>query len=98
MDSYGFEMVKVRQGPFTWTYPFKELAGMFQEHRIVYQNNPVLRWCLGNTGVKSLNKDGIESQQPVKVSSVRRIDGTVSLLNAYTCYKNNEEDYLRYIK
>ena len=98
MDSYGFEMVKIRQGPFTWTYPFKELAGMFQEHRIVYQNNPVLRWCLGNTGVKSLNKDGIESQQPVKVSSVRRIDGTVSLLNAYTCYKNNEEDYLRYIK
>lgn len=98
MESYGFNMEKIRQGPYTWTYPFKELAGMFMEHRIVYQNNPILRWCLGNTGVKSLNKDGIESQQPVKVASIRRIDGTVSLLNAYTCFKNNEEDYMKYVK
>ena len=98
MEEYGFNMEKIRQGPYTWTYPFKELAGMFQEHRIVYQNNPMLRWCLQNTGVKSLNKDGIESQQPVKVASNRRIDGTVSLLNAFTCFKNNEEDYLKYVK
>ncbi len=98
MEAYGFDMDKIRQGPFTWTYPFKELAGMFRDHRIVYQNNPILRWCLQNTGVKSLNKDGIESQQPVKVSSVRRIDGTVSLLNAYTCFKNHEEEYMKYIR
>ena len=51
-----------------------------------------------NTGVKSLNRDGIESQQPVKSSSVRRIDGMVSLLNAFTCYKNHEEEYLRYVR
>lgn len=98
MDSYGFDMEKIRQGPFTWTYPFKELAGLFEEHRVIYQNNPVLLWCLFNTGVKCLNKDGIESQQPVKQSSVLRIDGTVSLLNAFTCYKNHEEEYLSYVK
>lgn len=98
MEAYGFDMDKIRQGPFTWTYPFKELAGMFREHRVVYQNNPMLRWCLQNTGVKALNKDGIESQQPVKVASNRRIDGTVSLLNAYTCFKNHEEEYMRYIR
>lgn len=98
MEAYGFDMDKIRQGPFTWTYPFKELAGMFRDHRMVYQNNPLLRWCLQNTGVKSLNKDGIESQQPVKVSNVRRIDGTVSLLNAYTCFKNHEEEYMKYIR
>lgn len=45
MDSYGFDMEKIRQGPFTWTYPFKELAGLFEEHRVIYQNNPVLLWC-----------------------------------------------------
>lgn len=98
MEAYGFDMEKIRQGPFTWTYPFKELAGLFEEHRIVYQNNPMLRWCLQNTGVKSMNRDGIESQQPVKVSSSRRIDGTVSLLNAFTCFKNNEDEYMKYIK
>lgn len=98
MDAYGFEMEKIRQGPFTWTYPMKQLKGEFSEHKIIYQRNPMLRWCLLNTGVKSLNKDGIESQQPVKSSSVRRIDGMVSLLNAFTCYKNHEEEYLRYVR
>ncbi|SEA49714.1 Phage terminase-like protein, large subunit, contains N-terminal HTH domain [Eubacterium aggregans] len=98
MDSYGFEMEKIRQGPFTWTYPMKRLKGIFEEHRMVYQKNPVLRWCLLNTGVKSLNKDGIESQQPVKGSSIDRIDGMVSLLNAMTCYNNHEEEYLKYVR
>lgn len=98
MEAYGFDMEKIRQGPFTWTYPMKELEGLFKEHRMVYQNNPMLRWCLGNTGKKSLNKDGIESIQPVKVVTSRRIDGSVSLLNAFTCYKNHEEEYLRYVK
>lgn len=98
MESYGFEMEKIRQGPFTWTYPMKELGGMMAEKRIVYQDNPILRWCLSNTAKKSGNKDGIESIQPVKVSTWRRIDGTVSLLNAYTCFKNNEEEYLSLVK
>lgn len=98
MEGYGFDMEKIRQGPFTWTYPMKELKGLLQEHRVVYQNNPMLYWCLLNTGVKSLNKDGIESIQPVKIVAGRRIDGMVSLLNAYTCYKKHEEEYLRYIK
>jgi len=98
MKDEGFDIEKIRQGPFTWTYPMKELHGVFEEHRIIYQNNPVLRWCLYNTAKKSLNQNGIESIQPVKVSSVRRIDGSVSLINAYTCFKAHEEEYMRYIK
>ena len=98
MTNIGFEMEKIRQGPFTWTYPMKKLHGLFEEHLVVYENNPMTLWCLLNTGVKSLNKDGIESQQPVKVSSVKRIDGTVSALNAYTCYEKHEDDYERYIR
>lgn len=98
MEEYGFQMEKIRQGPFTWTYPMKEMEGMFEERRIVYNDNPMLRWCLSNTGKKSLNKDGIESIQPVKVNANRRIDGTVSLLNAYTCFKNHEDEYLSLIK
>ena len=98
MKDEGFDIEKIRQGPFTWTYPMKELHGVFEEHRVIYQNNPVLRWCLYNTAKKSLNQNGIESIQPVKVSSVRRIDGSVSLINAYTCFKAHEEEYMRYIK
>lgn len=98
MESFGFEMEKIRQGPYTWTYPMKILGAMFEEHRVIYQNNPMLRWCLLNTGVKTTNKDGINSIQPVKSNEKRRIDGAVSLLNAFTSYQNHEDDYMRYVR
>jgi len=98
MRDLGFELEKIRQGPFTWTYPMKQLSGQLEEHKVIYQNNPMLRWCLLNTGAKTLNKDGIESIQPVKSSKTKRIDGMVSLLNAFTCYKNHEEEYTRYLR
>ena len=76
----------------------KELGGLLEEHKIIYQNNPMLRWCLLNTAKKTVNKDGIESIQPAKSGSTKRIDGMVSLLNAYTCYKNHEDEFLRYVR
>ena len=98
MTSYGFDMERIAQGPFTWTYPMKRLGGLLTEHRVVYQNNAMLRWCLVNTGVKTLNKDGIQSIQPVKTRTTGRIDGMVSLLNAFTGYCNHEEEYNRYVR
>lgn len=98
MTEYGFELDKVRQGPYTWTYPMKLMKGAFDDNLVCYQNNPMLRWCLLNTGVKSLNKDGIESIQPVKISQGRRIDGTVSLLNAWVSYNNHFDEYMRYLR
>ena len=98
MEQVGFDMEKIRQGPFTWTYPMKQMGAAFSDHMVVYQNHAILRWCLLNTGVKTMNKDGIESIQPVKSSATRRIDGAVSLLNAWTCMTNHEEEYKRYVR
>ena len=98
MIESGFELERIRQGPFTWTYPMKQLEGLFKDHKVIYNNNPMLRWCLLNTSKKALNKDGIESIQPVKASSNKRIDGMVSLLNAMVSYYGHEEEYMRYIR
>ena len=98
MISYGFDMEKIAQGAKTWTYPFKSLKAEFQAHNIIYQDNPMLLWCLMNTRVKSLNAEGIESQMPVKIKSNKRIDGVVSLLNAYTCMKGHEEEYMQAVQ
>lgn len=98
MKEYGFDIEKIRQGAMTWTYPMKRLGGLFQDHKIIYQNNPMLRWCLVNTGLKSLNKEGINSIQPVKKSANLRIDGTVSLLNAFTVYNSREDEFLRFLR
>ena len=98
MEEYGFEMEKTAQGPFTWSQPMKEMGGAFTDHVVVYQNNPILRWCLANTAKKSTNKDGIESIQPVKIQQNRRIDGMVSLLNAWVGYVKHYGEYMPYVR
>lgn len=98
MLDYGFEMKKTAQGPFTWSQPMKEMGAAFQEHKVIYNNNPILRWCLANTSVKSLNKDGIETIQPVKTHQNKRIDGMVSLLNAWVGYVKYYDEYIPYLR
>lgn len=98
MVEYGFEMEKVAQGPFTWTYPMKDLGGALENKMVVYQNNPVLRWCLNNTAKKSTNEKGVESIQPVKKASNLRIDGMVSLLNAWVGYSRHIDEYMSYLR
>lgn len=98
MEEIGFVMEKIRQGPITWTYPMKTLGGALQEHRVIYQNNPMLRWCLSNTAKKSTNQNGIESIQPVKCARNRRIDGMVSLLNAWVGLQNHSSEFIPYLR
>lgn len=98
MQDYGFEMEKTAQGAYTWSQPMKEMGATFEEHKVIYQNNPILRWCLANTACKSLNKDGIETIQPVKIQQNRRIDGMVSLLNAWVGYVKHFDEYSPYIR
>lgn len=98
MREYGFDFEKIRQGPFTWSYPMKQLGGLFEEHRVISNNNPMLRWCVLNTGAKTLNRDGINTIQPVRTGTAKRIDGLVSALNAFTCYLNHEDEFMRYIR
>lgn len=98
MAERGFELERVAQGPYTWTYPMKRLGGLLSDKKIVYQNNPILRWCLTNTSKKTTNRDGIASIQPVKTSQNKRIDGMVSLLNAYTVFCNHEDELRAYAR
>ena len=98
MEEYGFEMVKIAQGPFTWSQPLKEMMAAFMDHRVVYENNPILRWCLTNTAVKAKNSEGIQTIQPVKMAANRRIDGTVSLLNAWVGFVKYADEYTRYVR
>jgi phage terminase large subunit-like protein len=51
-----------------------------------------------NTGLKTLNKDGVNSIQPVKTGRTKRIDGLVSLLNAFVGYCNHEEEYQSFLR
>ena len=98
MEDTGFDMEKTAQGPFTWSQPMKEMGAAFVDHRVVYNNNPILKWCLLNTAKKSTNKDGVETIQPVKIQANRRIDGMVSLLNAWVGYVKHEDEYMPFVR
>ncbi len=91
MKANGFDMRAVAQGPFTWSQPMREMGAAFADKKVNYNRNPVLVWCLSNAAVK---KSGVNNIQPVKVSDRRRIDGAVSLLNAWVIYVRDNEDYM----
>lgn len=91
MKANGFDMCSVAQGPFTWSQPMREMGAAFTDKKVNYNKNPVLLWCLTNTAVK---KSGVNNIQPVKITDKRRIDGAVSLLNAWVIYVRDNEDYM----
>ncbi len=91
MKSNAFDMEPVAQGPFTWSQPMHELGAALADKKINYNNNPMLKWCISNTAVK---KSGLNNIQPIKITDRRRIDGSVSLLNAYVLYVKYFEDLM----
>ena len=92
MKEYGFEMIEVRQGAKTLSNPMKQLEADLIEKNVIYNNNPILKWCLCNTAVKRDENDNI---RPVKGQKQRaRIDGTVSLITAYCVLLDKLNDYL----
>lgn len=84
-------MEKVRQGIYTLSAPMKELKADLEANKVIYNNNPILKWCLSNVEVKTDINGNI---QPVKgVDSRKRIDGAVALIIAYVMLKNHFNEY-----
>ena len=84
-------MVPVRQGTATLSQPMKDLKADFQAHRIIYNNNPIDKYCLANTYEK-VDING--NTQPDKgQSKTHRIDGAAALLDAYVILQDKREEY-----
>lgn len=84
-------MLPVIQGKKTLSGPMKRLGADLDSKLIVYNNNPIDKWCLTNTAIDVDKNDNI---QPIKTSnSRRRIDGTAALLNAYVVLQDKMLDY-----
>lgn len=88
-------MHPVIQGKKTLSNPMKMLAKDFEAHRIIYNNNGLLKWCIANT---SVDEDKNGNIQPIKSrKATQRIDGLAALLDAYTVLQDNLDDYLSVI-
>lgn len=75
--------------------PMQQLGAALEVKRIVYNNNPITKWCLSNTAIIQ-DKNG--NQKPSKTSNQRRrIDGLAAMLDAYVIYLEHMPDYLNMI-
>lgn len=85
-------MIPVQQTKKVLSAPMKLLGTELDSKHIIYNNNPVDKWCLCNTAI---DEDVNGNIQPHKTSnSRRRIDGTAALLDAYTVLCDKQEEYL----
>lgn len=95
-QTFGKESTEpVIQGAKTMSSPMKTFAADLDAKRIVYGNNPILKWCLANAAIQVDRNDNITL---CKTSNPRRrIDGVASLLDAYICLERNYENYINLI-
>lgn len=92
MKACGFDMIPCIQGAKTLSLPMQNMGADLQAKRIVYNNNPILKWCLTNTGVQTDRNGNIV---PVKNQAAKqRVDGTASLLDAYVGLTEKYNEYL----
>ena len=91
-DYFGKEaMIPVFQGVKTLSEPMKRCGNDLESKRIIYNNNPIDKWCLANT---AYDEDKNGNIQPHKTSkATRRIDGTAALLDAYAVYDQRQAEY-----
>ena len=80
MTAAGFRLKKIYQQPKYLSPAMQMLGADLQSKRVVYNSNPILKWCMTNTGVEE-TKDGIIPKKANR--QIDKIDGVASLLTAY---------------
>lgn len=84
-------MDAVIQGKKTLSSPMKSLGADLKAGKINYNNNPITKWCIGNTSVDIDKNNNI---QPAKgTSALKRIDGLAGLLDAYVTLERVNDEY-----
>lgn len=93
MKANGFKMERCIQGAKTLSLPMQQLGADLKAKKINYNNNPILKWCLTNTGVQEDRNGNIV---PIKNQAAKqRIDGTASMLDSYVGLYEHYEEFIR---
>ncbi|WP_447402335.1 terminase large subunit [Lysinibacillus sp. fkY74-1] len=91
-DHFGKHSVKsVPQIPKVLSIPMTELGAKLKAKEVNYNDNPVTKWCLMNTTVKTDTNGNI---QPHKgLDRTRRIDGLAAMLDSFVIMSDNRQEY-----
>lgn len=93
MEQHGFKMERCIQGARTLSLPMQQMGQDLKAKKINYNNHPILKWNLTNTGIE---QDRNANIVPVKNQTAKmRIDGMSSMLDAYVGLFEHYEEFLR---
>jgi phage terminase large subunit-like protein len=97
MEEFGFTMLRIDQTWGSMSEPMRLVEKDLKKNLIIYNNNPVDKYCLENTAFTINNKQDI---MPVKVQAQddKKIDGAVTMIIVYRVYIDNRTQFLELVK
>jgi phage terminase large subunit-like protein len=97
MEEYGFDCQRVAQEFGSMSEPMNLVEKDLKSDLIIYNDNPIDKWCLENT---ALNMNSKMEIMPVKVQGKddKKIDGAVTMIIAYRIYIDNRTEFLELVK
>ena len=100
-DPYGWtrrgedaDLILIQQNAQTLNAAINLCESEFKRHLIIYNNNPVDYWCLGNAGIK-VDKNG---SLIIKKEKERRIDGAVTYPILFETLRRYRSDFNKLIR
>lgn len=95
-EDYGFNTKRVEQNWGSMSEAMKLVEADLKSNLIIYNNNPVDRWCLENTALNINNKQEI---MPIKIEGQedKKIDGSVTFIITYRIYIDNRTAFINLI-
>lgn len=97
MDDLGFDCVRIRQEWGSMSEPMSLLEKDLQGNLVIYNDNPIDKYCLENTAMHMNSKMEI---MPVKIQGKedKKIDGAVTMMFVYRVYIDNRTEFLELVK
>jgi len=95
MEAHGFDTEKVAQD-YSLSEAMKLVEADLKSNLIVYNNNPIDKWCLENT---ALNFNTKMDMMPIKIQGQddKKIDGAVTKIIAYKVYIDNRSEFMQLV-
>lgn len=96
VDLFGDKItVNIPQDAKVLNNPMRTLEADMRDKLVNYNNNPVCLWCFKNTGIKV---DTLGRAMPVKLETIKRIDGTASKIIAYATLEWYRSEFMSLIQ
>lgn len=93
MESYGFDVERIRQDYQSLSTPMKLLEADLKSNLVNYNQNPIDIWCLKNTAC-IVDKYGRIMPAKTQGAASRRIDGGVTMIIAYAVLDRYKKEYM----